>query len=374
MQRCRDADDLAQNEGEHGAGPGDAQRAVALAGSDIGPDQGHQRPTDAEHQRDEKVFEPRGSTEARDRRGSRCKADQRGRRGDGDVGLHSADACNGPDAQDLARHRPAQRRQCKARDVAAREHVPAEHQCAEQIVEHERQAAARDTHCGDRADAEDQQRRERHQRDCAGADDQRRHEHVAGAADHARERVHQPQQNDAAEHDVGIGERRRERGALAAEQAVERPAEDQHRGAERHADCQIDHERMQHQRIGLLALSGAERARDRGRNTAAHRAGRKHLHQHHAGKYQRHAGERVSAEHSDPVRLDQSGRGLREHDQHVRPGHAQQQRHDRTLQHCARPRVHSGRLRLRGRSRRRDGNGRFGPDVHAAPASTLRRA
>ncbi len=205
--------------------------------------------------------------------------------------------------------------------------------------------------------------------DRAGADDERRDQHVAGAADHAGERVHDPQQHDAAEHDVGIDQRGLERGALAAEQAIERAAPHQHRDRERRADGQIDDERMQHQRVGLLALAGAERARDRRRDAAAHRAGGEHLHQHHAGKHQRHAGERVGAELADPVGLDQPGRGLREHHQHVRPGHAQQRRHDRPLQQRARARVH----RLR-RGERLCGDGRLGTDVHAAPASTLRRA
>ena len=51
----------------------------------------------------------------------------------------------------------------------------------------------------------------------------------------------------------------------------------------------------------------AERARDRRGDAAAHRAGRDHLHQHHAGKHQRHAGQRVGAEPRDPERLDQPG-------------------------------------------------------------------
>ena len=54
--------------------------------------------------------------------------------------------------------------------------------------------------------------------------------------------------------------------------------------------------RVQHQRVGVVAPAGAERARDRRRDAAAHRAGRQHLHQHEAGKHQRHAGERVGAE------------------------------------------------------------------------------
>ena len=41
-----------------------------------------------------------------------------------------------------------------------------------------------------------------------------------------------------------------------------------------------------------------------------------------AGKHQRHAGQRVGAEPRYEPGLDQAGRGLRQHDQHVGPGHA----------------------------------------------------
>ena len=101
--------------------------------------------------------------------------------------------------------------------------------------------------------------------------------------------------------------------------------------------------RVQHQRVGVVAPAGAERARDRRRDAAAHRAGRQHLHHHEAGEHQRHAGQRVGAEARDPPGLDQAGRGLRQHHQDVRPGHAQQRRHDRAVQQAARARAHRRR-------------------------------
>ena len=53
--------------------------------------------------------------------------------------------------------------------------------------------------------------------------DQRRHQHVAGAADHVGERVHQPDQDVAGEHDVGVAQRRLER-AAARRRARDRAA------------------------------------------------------------------------------------------------------------------------------------------------------
>ena len=80
---------------------------------------------------------------------------------------------------------------------------------------------------GNGPEAEDQAGRQRHQQHDADADRQRRHQHVAGAADDAGQRVHQPDQHGAGEHHVGIAQRRVERAALAAQRAIERRAEQQ---------------------------------------------------------------------------------------------------------------------------------------------------
>ena len=100
-------------------------------------------------------------------------------------------------------------------------------------------------------------------------------------------------------------------------------------------------------RVRLLASAGTERPRDRRRNPAAHRTRRDHLHQHHAGKHERHAGQGISPEHGNEPGLDQSGRCLGKHDQHVRPGHPQQRAQDRRMQQHARSRVEVGSGELR---------------------------
>ena len=108
------------------------------------------------------------------------------------------------------------------------------------------------------------------------------------------------------------------------------------------AERDVDDQRMQHQGIGFLAPAGAERPRDRRRDAAPHGAGGDHLHQHHGGKDQRHAGERLGAEPRHEPGLDQPGRGLRQHHQHIGPGHAQQGRHDRPVEQHAGARVERG--------------------------------
>ena len=74
--------------------------------------------------------------------------------------------------------------------------------------------------------------------------------HVAGAADHAREGVHEPHEPGAGEHHVRVGERRLERAALPAERRVELPAEGDHRDREQDAETAVDEERVEHERVG----------------------------------------------------------------------------------------------------------------------------
>ena len=191
--------------------------------------------------------------------------------------------------------------------------------------------------------------RERHQQDHPDTDRQRGHEHVAGPADDTGQGIHQPDQPNTGEHHVRIEERRLERFPLAAERAVERSAEGQDEDGETKAEQQVDDDGMQHQRVGVGAASTTERAGDGRGDAASHSAGGEHLHHHEHGKDQRHAGQRVSAEMRDPPGLDESGRGLRQHDQNVRPGQAQQGRNDRPLQQQARARIEYGRLSDGGR-------------------------
>src|SRR5215204_7181192 len=92
---------------------------------------------------------------------------------------------------------------------------------------------------------------------------ERRHEHVAGAADHAREGVREPHEPGAGEHHVRVGERRLERAALPAERRVELPAEGDHRDREQKTETAVDEDRVEHERVGIVAASGPERPGDR---------------------------------------------------------------------------------------------------------------
>ena len=171
--------------------------------------------------------------------------------------------------------------------------------------------------------------RQRHQQRRAGNRHHRRNEGVAGAADDVGERVEQPDQDDAGEHDVGIGQRHGERAAAAAERRVEPRTGRDHRDGEERGEARGDDQRVQDGRVGILAAARAERARDRRRHAAAHRAGRHHLHQHDAGKHQRDAGERIGAELADEIGLDQAGRGLHQRGDDVGDRQPQQGRRDR---------------------------------------------
>ena len=81
----------------------------------------------------------------------------------------------------------------------------------------------------------------------ADTDPERRHPHIAAAADHVRQRVHQPDEHSTGEHEIGIGERgidgfielleafgvhRDEEILLRPEMVVERAGEDARRGAD----------------------------------------------------------------------------------------------------------------------------------------------
>ena len=103
---------------------------------------------------------------------------------------------------------------------------------------------------------------------------------------------------------------------------------------------------MRSQRRGALAIAGAERARDRGRHAAAHRAARHRHGQDHAGKHQRHRGERLDAEPADigGLRNDDAGAGGERDD--VGPGEPQQRAQDRPVQQ----RILHRRLRRRKRA------------------------
>jgi hypothetical protein len=245
-------------------------------------------------------------------------------------------------AQDLAEQRPTRARRPQAGDIAPRQDVPGEHRGARSVEQEERHAAAGNAERRERADAEDQQRRQRHQHHDADADHQCRNKHIAGAADDARQTVEQPEQHAAGKHDVRIGHSRVEFAARAAECAINRPAEAEHDGAEHSAERNMDDDGVQRQCIGLVAPAAAERARDRGRDAAAHGAGGDHLHQHDAGKDEGHARERVGPELRDEPGFDQSRGRLRHHDQHVGPRHPQQGRNDRPMQQHARARAELG--------------------------------
>jgi hypothetical protein len=89
---------------------------------------------------------------------------------------------------------------------------------------------------------------------------------------------------------------------------------------------------MHRQRGGFIAPAGTRRTRDSGQNAAAHRPRGNHLHQHDAGKDQRHASKSIRAELRYKACLDEPRCRLRNHDEDIGPRHAQQHGRDRALQ------------------------------------------
>ena len=183
----------------------------------------------------------------------------------------------------------------------------------------------------DRAEAQAQRAAENDLADGGREHHERRQLHVAGAAQNAGHRVHQPRHHRAAEEYLRIGDRLRQHIAAAAEQFQQRGAEDQHAQHEGQAEADADQQRMRGQRRSAVDVAGAERTRDRRRHAAAHRAARHGHGQDHDRKHQRHRGQRF---HAQPADIG----GLRDHDagaggqrDHVRPGQPQQRAQDRAV-------------------------------------------
>ena len=142
---------------------------------------------------------------------------------------------------------------------------------ADRVISEDRHGAAGNAQTVDAADAEDQQRRQRKQQQRAAADDIDRQDEIAGAADRCQQKIEQPDQDGAAEHQVRVGQRRVERGVPRAHGAIERGPGGDHQ-----------HRRQEAQRHGqedsvpgvvgrLVRPATAQRAGDRRDESAAHR-------------------------------------------------------------------------------------------------------
>ena len=97
---------------------------------------------------------------------------------------------------------------------------------------------------------------------------------------------------------------------------------------------------MQHECVRIVVAAAAERPGDGRSDAAADRTGGEHRHHHEAWEHERHAGQRVGAEPRDEPGLDQPGRGLGHHHEHVRPGEQQERRDDRAVQQPPGARAH----------------------------------
>jgi len=123
---------------------------------------------------------------------------------------------------------------------------------------------------------------------------------------------------------------------------IELRAERDEKRAEKQAEHNVDDDGVHHECIGIIVSPRTERTRDGRGNPAADCARRQHLHHHEAGKNECHSRERIDAESRYKPGFDQTGNRLRQHDQHIRPGHAQQRRDDGSLQQNTGARIQCG--------------------------------
>ena len=268
--------------------------------------------------------------------------------------------------------RPAQPRQAQPHEAAARQDVPAEHRRGQRRGEHHRRRRRR------RCRAPGSGPRPKISSGESGTSSttptqigERRHQHVAGAADHAGERVHQPDQHGAGEHDVGIAQRRLERAALAAQRRDRATARTPAPARRRPGPSAT---------LMISACSTSASASSR-RPAPSARAIAEEMPPPIApadsiciimkpGNTSAMPASASVPRRDDPPGLDQPGRGLRQHHQDVRPGHAQQRRHDRrraAAGACAGSSPRGGR----GGAARRHGGGDGG---HGASLPRPRRA
>ncbi len=133
-----------------------------------------------------------------------------------------------------------------------------------------------------------------------------------------------------------VGERLRQRVALAAEQAIESVAEGEQQCGERQSAAERDDERVRDEALGRVLAARAERARERRGHAAAHGAGGEHLHQHHQRKDERQAGERRGAQAPDVVGVGDRHRGLKERERRPGRGEARERRDDGVVEKALR--------------------------------------
>ena len=246
------------------------------------------------------------------------------------------------DLQDVDEHRPLNAKSPDPGNDARppREQVPAHRRYADRIGDQRARGDAAHAELRDRAEAEAERAAENDLADRGVKDHQRRQLHVAGAAQDSRHRIHQPGQHRAAEENLRVADGVGQHVAAAAEQFQQPRPEDQHAEHERQPEADRDQHRMRGQRRCAVGVAGAERARDRRRHAAAHRAARHRHGQDHERKHQRHRRQRFDAEPADIGGLGDHHAGAGAERDHVRPGQPQQRAQDRPVdQHIPRRRL-----------------------------------
>src|SRR3989475_13104012 len=204
--RSPEADDLRETRGDSGADPGRAQRAATLACADVGSHHGDERATQPEDEGDQEVLEARAGAVAGDRRGPE-PADESRRDRDGEIGLDGDQGGDRAHPQNVAEERPTEAGSLEGEtdDAPPRPEIRGERDAPHGVVRDHRDGATGDAEPRERSPAEDEARRQGDERCGTDRRDSGRYRHVAGAADHIRERIENPDQDGAQEAAMGIG-------------------------------------------------------------------------------------------------------------------------------------------------------------------------
>ena len=329
QERDRAADRADHPGGKQAAGPGDATRARPAVGAGGDADQRQHPGANPVGNRAHKILQPRADGVARQRRRAEA-ADQTGQHHRADAADHRDGRGGEADAHDFREQAALQTAPAERRHEAQ---PAAPDRARRQGKRHGRgrdagRREAREPPAGPATDAQPQQRRQWHVDRRAHDAEPRRQDRVAHAPQDGRREVGRPDENAEAEPEIAVGTCLLQHGALAAHHAVEerrrRPREQR---AERGKDKR-QQQRMDHQRLGVLAPAAAQRARH-GRGDGAAQPARGDVHHHDdEGIDQREGRQRPAAQPPDQPDLGQHDGDLHHHESRRGTGEPQQRTPD----------------------------------------------
>ncbi len=316
-------------------------RARYLSRADIGAHHGHERRAHAEDQGDLQILEPRAHAVAGEGGGAE-RADQSRDEHHGEIGQDGVEGAGGAHAQDLPEELTTdlQPFEGKPHRAPRRGEVADQHEAGQSEAHEVRRRGAGHSKAGKRAPSHDERGSQAQVEQGGAGGDGGGQDHGARAAHHARERVQQPEDDGATEHDVRVGEGGLEGRTPAAHGPVQHgPAEEEGEGEEG-GHGEGDEHGVRGEGLGLTRAPGSEGARDGGGHPAAHPARRHGLHEHDERIHERHSGERVCSEPSHEHRVHGRHHRLEHHDQDIGGGEPEEGGGHRRFEEATGARVH----------------------------------